>query len=357
MTASSIYNIQNEPIPQQEYFYFDENPNAEEPVLLPASRGTLVYWAQDEFSFDITFTVFEVIEEGEGDGGLEEDWVVTNTVYNGMTYGDESSSSVGDFFSGTPFSSVGNPEQIDSVSVLAIENPFDEYYDIVQTYGDGQGSIDKRFNEEAAAHEAETDLDKGFVDLNTFSYLPPEDETFVSQANTYESTELSDFLDEGAEQSKFLGVSKWELPEEQFYKVIHSFTITAVGQTSGNEITIPYTVYHESHWNFDKARVFAERLQNEEAILNANDTDITLEDAESVDPDIPEYDLDTEFVTDYFPDVETQTQNDDVDPIDTSDENYDPDNLEWPTGVDDIEDPLGPQEYPTEPIDDFLPKE
>jgi hypothetical protein len=307
----AIYNLQNAPDPTQQYYYLDFDQD--DPGALPgqgASGITVPYWAQDDFSFDITFTVEEVADDT---GGNTEIWVVTNTSYDGVSYGTGSGAATsGDFFQGTSFSSVGDPEQIDSVSVEAIENPFkDEFYHIEQNYGDDStGDINNRFNEEGINHRAETNLDAGYLNVDTFAYVPPEDQVFKKQTNTYQLQELEDVVEEGGEQSKFLGISEWQLPSDRFLEIVHSFTLTAVGQTTGNIRFIPYTVYHESHWNFNKAKVFAEKLQNELAILKPNDTDQTFEEAQSVEPDNPEYDLDTEFVGDYFPDVETITSAD-----------------------------------------------
>ena len=308
VTSGQIYNLQNAPSPVQQYYYLDfdqDDPNAVPNAV--ASGITVPYWAQDDFSFDITFTVEEFVDD-TGQGNTEI-WVVTNTTYDGMFSGTGNGATTpGDFFQGTTFSSIADPAQIDSVTVEAIENPFDEYYDIEQNFGDDStGDINNRFNDEAIAHQAETNLDEGYLNVDTFAYVPPEDQVFKKQTNTYELKELSDIIDEGGEQSQFLGVSKWELPPDRFLEILHQFTITAVGQTSGTELQFPYSVYHESHWNFDKARVFAEALQNEYAILNENDTDQTFEEAQSVEPDTPEYDLDTEFVDNYFTDVETET--------------------------------------------------
>ena len=139
-------------------------------------------------------------------------------------------------------------------------------------------------------------------------------------------------------------MSRWELPSDRFYEILHTFTVFATGQTSNNQIEVVYTVYHESHWNFDKARVFAERLQNEEAILNGNDTDQTFEDAQSVEPDNPQYELDPEFVSE-FPDVETPGPDANTAPVDPTGDDYDPNNIEWQTGVDPIEDGSDPERF------------
>lgn len=343
VTTGTISNLQNAPVPVQQYFYIEGDQDSGDPLVFPGSTATVPYWAQDEFSFDIEFSV---IEEPDTEGANTEIWVVTNVTYDGMRYGTgDGATTPGDFFSGTTFSSIGDPNQIDSVTVEAIENPFDEYYHIEQTYNAGSsGKIDTRFNEQALEHEAETNLDEGYLNVDTFAYIPPDDETFKTTTNRYELQQLSDILDEGGEQSEFLGVSRWELPSDRFLEIVHDFTVFATGQTSGNEIEVSYSVYHESHWNFDKARVFAERLQNEEAILNANDTDQSFEDAQSVEPDNPQYELDPDIVSE-FPDVETPGPDANTAPIDPTGDDYDPNNIEFPTGVPDIEDGSDPERF------------
>lgn len=326
IVESTIYNLQNAPDPVQQYYFLDFDQDAD-PAVFPADAGTVVYWAQDEFSFDITFTV---IEDDPESANTEPYEVISCSYLN--TY---------DFFSGTVLSA-------DTLRIAAIENPFEEHYNIVQTYGsDSSGSIDTRFNEQASTHEAETRLDEGYLNVDTFAYIPPEDEVFKPQVNRYELQELTNIIDEDGPQSKFLGVSEWELPDERFLALTHQFTVTARGTISNNQITFPYSVYHESHWNFERARIFAERLQNELADLNGNDTDQTLEDAQNVQPDIPDYALDSDFVVEYS-DIETiTTQDANTQPLEAfPEEPPDPDANTTPEPITSISDAKLP-EYPS----------